>query len=276
MSATINASVPFASPLVLAERLIALAIDADQSGFSAAARRLVATAHSVLDRPGAAPSSRPTPSSEWPRTEELQASMVAVGLLPAQTATIHTRAVRRRQPEARQPGLGRPGALRDKPLGRALVPPARLLRPATRPFPPARPSGRCAAAVDPSRRKPAWRIERARLPGWHAPAERGRLAAVGQALDAEKKSGGKRGHDNHARDQRGDRCAQRAGASGSRGGHQGARRRHGVRPDERRHRGVRAPRSTRSASASAARGTRTRRSRWPKATPPRPAGSASR
>lgn len=90
MSATINASMPFASPLVLAERLIALAIDADQSGFSAAARRLVATAHSVLDRPGAAPSSRPTPSSDWPRTEELQASMVAVGLLPAQTATIHT------------------------------------------------------------------------------------------------------------------------------------------------------------------------------------------
>ena len=74
MSATINASVPIASPLVFAERLIALAIEADQSGFSAAARRLVATAHSVLDRPSAPPLSRPTQDP--------------VGL-PIRTAAIH-------------------------------------------------------------------------------------------------------------------------------------------------------------------------------------------
>ncbi|MEO8714067.1 MAG: hypothetical protein ABI369_03545 [Acetobacteraceae bacterium] len=88
MSATINASVPIASPLVFAERLIALAIDADQSGFSAAARRLVATAHSVLDDPSAQPSSRPRHGSGRHRDETHDAPTDALGL-PTHTATIH-------------------------------------------------------------------------------------------------------------------------------------------------------------------------------------------
>jgi hypothetical protein len=77
MSATINAWVPIASPLVFAERLIALAIEADQSGFSAAARRLVATAHSVLDRSSAPPSSRPRRGPSLADCERLAISRLA-------------------------------------------------------------------------------------------------------------------------------------------------------------------------------------------------------
>jgi hypothetical protein len=59
MSVIMKGPGPIASPLVLSDRLIALAIDADRSGFPVAARQLIATAHSVLDRPNVArPSSR--------------------------------------------------------------------------------------------------------------------------------------------------------------------------------------------------------------------------
>jgi hypothetical protein len=90
MSATMNGLTPIANPLVLAERLVALAIDADRSGFPAAARRLIATAHEVLDRPGLAaqPASH---SRQWvslPGAETGDAPPEAVGI-PARTATIH-------------------------------------------------------------------------------------------------------------------------------------------------------------------------------------------
>jgi hypothetical protein len=88
MSAIINASVPIASPLAFAERLIALAIDADRSGFSAAARRLAATAHAVLDRPSTQPLSPPAQGDGRHRDETGEAPVGAVGL-PTQTATIH-------------------------------------------------------------------------------------------------------------------------------------------------------------------------------------------
>jgi hypothetical protein len=52
MSASVNCSPSLASPLVLSDRLIALAIDADRGGYTAAARHLVAIAHQVLDGPG--------------------------------------------------------------------------------------------------------------------------------------------------------------------------------------------------------------------------------
>lgn len=87
MSATIDGPAPIANPLVLAERLVALAIDADRSGFPAAARRLIATAHSVLDRRGA---SQPAPRSR-PRHSRIETHDVPVEAadIPAHTATIH-------------------------------------------------------------------------------------------------------------------------------------------------------------------------------------------
>jgi hypothetical protein len=90
MSATMNGPTPIANSLVLAERLVALAIDADRSGFAAAARRLIATAHSVLDRPGAGQAELRSRQRAWhSRTEAPGASLEPVGV-PAQTATIHT------------------------------------------------------------------------------------------------------------------------------------------------------------------------------------------
>lgn len=89
MSATMNGPVPIANPLVLAERLVALAIDADRSGFPAAARRLIATAHSVLDRPNAGqPAPRRRQPARHSRADTEHAPPEAVGV-PAQTATIH-------------------------------------------------------------------------------------------------------------------------------------------------------------------------------------------
>jgi len=89
MSATINGPAPIANPLLLAERLVALAIDADRSGFPAAARRLIATAHAVLDRPGAGQAaSRSRPRVGHSRIETRDVPGKAVGV-PAQIATIH-------------------------------------------------------------------------------------------------------------------------------------------------------------------------------------------
>ena len=45
---TSDAGVPF-SPLVLADRLIALAQDADRAGFQSSALRLIGLAYAVLD-----------------------------------------------------------------------------------------------------------------------------------------------------------------------------------------------------------------------------------
>lgn len=89
MSATINGPVPIENPLVLAERLVALAIDADRSGFPAAARRLIATAHSVLDRRSAGqPASRSRPRVGHSRIEAHDVPVEAAGV-PAHSATIH-------------------------------------------------------------------------------------------------------------------------------------------------------------------------------------------
>jgi hypothetical protein len=88
MSAFMNGPGPIASPLVLSDRLIALAIDADRSGFPVAARQLIATAHSVLDRPNIArPFSRSRLRVRHSRIEAREASLDTVGF-QAQTATI--------------------------------------------------------------------------------------------------------------------------------------------------------------------------------------------
>lgn len=88
MSAIMNGPGPIASPLVLSDRLIALAIDADRSGFPAAARQLIATAHSVLDRPNIAQSSsRSRLRMRHSRMEAREAPLETVGFR-AQTATI--------------------------------------------------------------------------------------------------------------------------------------------------------------------------------------------
>jgi hypothetical protein len=87
MSAIMNGPGPIASPLVLSDRLIALAIDADRSGFPVAARQLIATAHSVLDRPNVArPSSRSRPRVRHSRMKASEAPLEMVGF-QAQTAT---------------------------------------------------------------------------------------------------------------------------------------------------------------------------------------------
>ena len=49
MQATIAASLSRVSPLVLSDRLITLAKDADRAGYIDAARHLVHLAHSVFD-----------------------------------------------------------------------------------------------------------------------------------------------------------------------------------------------------------------------------------
>jgi hypothetical protein len=51
MSASVNCLPGVASPLVLSDRLIALAIDADRGGYTVAARHLVAIAHQVMEGP---------------------------------------------------------------------------------------------------------------------------------------------------------------------------------------------------------------------------------
>jgi len=70
MSASINCLPGIASPLVLSDRLIALAIDADRGGYMAAARHLVAIAHQVMEGPDR---HRPAPRS-LPRIKQTSAA----------------------------------------------------------------------------------------------------------------------------------------------------------------------------------------------------------